>query len=163
MLGVLRGLKVHLLLCVGVVVMTVVGACADPKKLPTVSIQFVQGRERVSPSITVEVCSTPQERSLGLMYRKSLAKDAGMLFAFPSERMNAFWMKNTYLSLDMVFIDSKLRVVGVLEDVPPLNEAPRGIDVPSQYVVELAAGGARQHGVSIGAEMRIQGALPLVR
>jgi uncharacterized protein len=94
------------------------------------------------------------------MYRKTLAERAGMLFIFPSERQNTFWMKNTYLSLDMVFADKSGRVVGVLEDVPPLNEEPRSVGAQSLYVLEFAAGTARKYGILVGSTMRVHSDLP---
>ena len=138
-------------------------ACSSSSKLPTVELSFERGGTAMSPQFTMEVCSTPKERSLGLMYRKSLPENSGMLFIFPTERENVFWMKNTFLSLDMVFVSRDGRVVGVLEDVPPLNEERRTVGAESLYVLEFAAGTMRKHGVSTGATVRFHGELPRAR
>ena len=97
------------------------------------------------------------------MYRRSLAKDAGMIFVFPEERENSFWMKNTYISLDMVFVGRDMKVVGVLHDVPPLNELPRSVSKPSMYVVEFAAGTMKRLGIGEGALLQLETSLPPAR
>jgi uncharacterized membrane protein (UPF0127 family) len=79
------------------------------------------------------------------------APDRGMVFVFPSEQVNSFWMKNTILSLDMLFLDRDMRVVGILERVPPQNEEPRVVDGKSQYVIELGSGVAAANGITVGA------------
>jgi uncharacterized membrane protein (UPF0127 family) len=83
-----------------------------------------------------------------------------MLFVFPLERQNAFWMKNTYIPLDMVFLDQEMKVVGILENVPPLTEAPRSVGKPSKFVVEFGAGVTRKHGLTEGARMVVDGVIP---
>ena len=92
--------------------------------------------------LLVEVVSTPAERARGLMYRKSLEPNHGMLFIFPEQAIQSFWMRNTYIALDMFFIDQNGVVVGVLENVPVLNDEKRTVGVPSLYVLELVAGSA---------------------
>jgi len=72
--------------------------------------------------LQVEVMHTEQERERGLMYRKYLPKDRGMLFDFPVEQPVMMWMKNTYIPLDMVFVDHNGRVVGIARNAEPLSE-----------------------------------------
>lgn len=90
--------------------------------------------------VEVEVARDPRARAKGLMYRETLPGGHGMLFVFPTEEVQHFWMKNTYLPLDMIFINAKLNVVGVVADAEPLTETSRSVDVPSIYVVEVNAG-----------------------
>jgi uncharacterized membrane protein (UPF0127 family) len=74
------------------------------------------------------------------MWRERLADGAGMLFIFPDVEERAFWMQNTLISLDMLFLDEAWRVVGILEAVPPLNREPRSVGKPSRYVLEQRQG-----------------------
>ena len=139
---------------------TVVSACAQSAKLPTVKGNFVNEGGGKTPTFTLEVCANDAERSLGLMYRKALPDNTGMIFVFSNERDNTFWMKNTYIPLDMVFVDREMKVVGILEDVPPLNEAPRSVGKPSMYVLEFSAGTMKKLGVVPGSKVEIDGTLP---
>jgi uncharacterized membrane protein (UPF0127 family) len=125
--------------------------------------RFMTTSGQETPLFKLEVCANDGERALGLMYRRALARDAGMIFLFPDERHNSFWMKNTYLPLDMVFVGRDMRVVGVLHDVPPLNELPRSVGKPSMYVLEFAAGTMNLNGVGEGATLKVEGTLPPAR
>ena len=101
-------------------------------------------------TVPVEVAGTPEARTRGLMYRRDLRADAGMLFVFPTEGPQSFWMKNTPLPLDMIFIGADRRIVGIVADTTPFSLTPRGVDAPSQYVLEVHAGFAAQHGIRAG-------------
>ena len=107
-----------------------------------------------TPVIAAEIADTTSTRALGLMYRRELAHDQGMLFVFPSEDMRSFWMKNTYLELDIIYMDKKGEVVSIIHRARPLTETPRLSAAPSQYVVEVAAGLAKKWGVDAGDSMR---------
>jgi uncharacterized membrane protein (UPF0127 family) len=144
-------------------VLCAVSACAQSSKLPTVEGRFVSGAGADTPPFRLEVCSNDGERAMGLMYRRSIAPDAGMIFVFPEERQNSFWMKNTYISLDMVFVSRDMKVVGILHNVPPLNELPRAVGKPSMYVLEFAAGTMKRYGVEEGALLRLMDPLPPAR
>ncbi len=99
---------------------------------------------------TVEVMRTPDQLERGLMYRRTMAPDRGMLFDFGASRPVSMWMKNTYLRLDMVFIAADGRVVSVKRDAEPLSEAiiPSGGDVLG--VLEVNAGTAARIGLKAG-------------
>lgn len=103
-----------------------------------------------SSEYKLEVAANDRTRHFGLMYRKEMARDRGMLFVFPKEELQSFWMENTYIPLDMIFIDSKSVVVGVLHDVPVLNTEARTVGTPSTFVIELNAGEAKKLGVDKG-------------
>jgi uncharacterized membrane protein (UPF0127 family) len=107
-------------------------------------------------AVTVEVARTSDELARGLMYRTSLAPDAGMLFVFPETGGHAFWMKNTFIPLDMIFVDEALRVVAVIADVAPHTTELRDPGVPARYVVEVNAGWARARGVGPGARVTFE-------
>ena len=100
--------------------------------------------------IHVEIAETPDSRARGLMYRRDLGADDGMLFIFPAESEQHFWMKNTPLPLDMIFIDSKHTVVGIVAEARPFSTNPVGVGKPSQYVLEVNGGFAAQHGIGPG-------------
>ena len=103
-------------------------------------------------SILVEIANDDFERSKGLMCRIDVLQNWGMLFFMPDIRVHRFWMKNTLLALDMLFIDENWTVVGLLTDVPPLNLTGRGIQTPSQYILELKAGEAERLGLFTGLQ-----------
>lgn len=87
------------------------------------------------------------------MYRRDLAADAGMLFLFPTESEQHFWMKNTPLPLDMVFIGTDKRIVGIVPDTRPFTTNPVGVPSPSQFVLEVNAGFCAKHGVAAGDQV----------
>lgn len=102
----------------------------------------------------VEIADTPKMRARGLMFRKSMPADRGMLFDFKAERPVSMWMKNTYLPLDMVFIGRDGRVVGVAADTEPLSERIISSPAPAYAVLELNAGAARQISLVPGDRVR---------
>lgn len=101
--------------------------------------------------LEVEIADEPREREKGLMFRKSLS--TGMLFVFPNEMPLKFWMKNTLISLDMLFINREQKIVGIFENVQPCREDPcetYGPDIPTQYVLELPGGFAKMTSIKLG-------------
>jgi uncharacterized membrane protein (UPF0127 family) len=116
------------------------------------------GEVEVRPGLVlrVELARTEPERQRGLMFRQSLAGGHGMLFFMPGDDDWAFYMRNTYIPLDMVFIDRDWSVVGVLEAVPPLTEDLRTVGVPSRHVLELGAHEAGRAGIRPGVRLRFR-------
>lgn len=98
----------------------------------------------------VEVMRTDADRERGLMYRRDMAADRGMLFQFDKEDRIYMWMKNTYLPLDMVFFGKDGRVVSVARDTEPLSERIISSGEPATAVVELNAGTAAKLGIDKG-------------
>jgi uncharacterized membrane protein (UPF0127 family) len=101
-------------------------------------------------AVTVEVAATPAQQSLGLMYRKDLGANAGMLFVFDATVEHPFWMKNTVLPLDMIFLGEDRTIVGIVKDAVPFTTTSRTVGVPSRYVLEVHAGFSEKHGVKTG-------------
>lgn len=103
---------------------------------------------------TIELAATPEERSRGLMYRESLPRQAGMLFVFEHPQRVAFWMKNTLIPLDMIFVDSVGTVTRVHSNAVPHDETaiPGGDGVFA--VLEINGGLAERYGIVAGSEMR---------
>jgi YVTN family beta-propeller protein len=103
--------------------------------------------------VFVEVPDDDEEHMRGLMFRQHLPWNAGMLFAFDGEEPRAFWMKNTLIPLDMIFIDDNSEVVYIIENVPPCEQDPcpsYPSEEPAQYVLEVNAGFVQQNGVQVG-------------
>lgn len=100
--------------------------------------------------VKVEIAADDASRTRGLMFRRSLEPDHGMLFVFPQTEDRSFWMHNTLIALDMIFLDETRAVVGVVASAAPRTDAPRGVGKPSRYVVEVAGGEAAAHAVGPG-------------
>jgi uncharacterized membrane protein (UPF0127 family) len=120
---------------------------------PKVTIATQDGRQ---VSFVVEVADTPSKRSMGLQYRRELAPDHGMIFLFPVQAIQSFWMKNTPLPLDMIFINRDLKIVGIVEQTVPFSLDSRSVDAPSQFVLEINAGLAKRHGIKAGDGVRFE-------
>jgi uncharacterized membrane protein (UPF0127 family) len=108
-------------------------------------------------SFRVEIAADDASRGRGLMFRRHLDADAGMLFVFDAEEPLSFWMRNTYLPLDMIFITADMRVLGVVENAEPLTDDPREVEGSSKYVLEVNAGTARRYGIGPGTPVRFEG------
>lgn len=134
--------------------------CKSASSLPTVETILTGPDGRELGAFLVEVASTNEERSKGLMFRRELAPNRGMLFLFPQQRRLSFWMKNTLIPLDMLFVSSEWKVVGIIENATPLSEESRSVDAESQYVLEVIGGTAARLGIRKGATVRVRGALP---
>jgi hypothetical protein len=131
---------------------------ADPSgnlKLPLGKITFTDAPN--APQVEVELARDDAARERGLMYRRSMPDDHGMLFSWDYEGQRTFWMRNTCIPLDMLYVDKDGFVAGILEQVPTLNDAPRGIKCPVAHVLELNAGWARAHGIAPGMKLKIEG------
>jgi uncharacterized membrane protein (UPF0127 family) len=108
----------------------------------------------------VELAATPEKRELGLMYRRYLPGTHGMLFIFPNERENSFWMKNTPLPLDMIFISRDRKIVGIVHETVPFSLDGRSVGIPSQYVLEINGGLSRKYGFKTGDPVRFDNIAP---
>lgn len=99
---------------------------------------------------SVEMATTEQEKETGLMYRKELADGKGMLFDFSPEQEVSMWMKNTYISLDMIFIRADGRILRIAENTEPLSTKIISSRGPAKGVLEVIAGTARKYGIKPG-------------
>ncbi|HCB88353.1 MAG TPA: DUF192 domain-containing protein, partial [Porphyromonadaceae bacterium] len=100
--------------------------------------------------IDIEVADNNQRRARGLMYRKSLPADAGMLFVFDEEEIQGFWMKNTYIPLDMLFVNADNEIITIHTNTAPLKEWNYASTRPALYVVEVNAGYCAQKQITEG-------------
>ncbi len=105
-------------------------------------------------TINIEIADTPNLLSQGLMFRETLDKDAGMLFKFPSVNYASFWGKNTYLPLDVAFIDSDGTVIDINE-ITPLSTRSVRSSLPCRYALEVNSGYFKDNGIEIGAKINI--------
>jgi uncharacterized membrane protein (UPF0127 family) len=113
--------------------------------------------DRRELTFKVEIADTPSKRELGLQYRKQLAADRGMLFVFPYEKEQSFWMKNTPIALDLIFINKEQKIVGIIEEAVPFSLEPRSVRVPSRFVLEINGGLSRRYGIQNGDSVRFEG------
>ena len=120
---------------------------------PRVTIYTARG----PASVAVEIASTPAERGRGLMYRDRLDPDAGMLFLMDADRPWPFYMRNTRIPLDMIFITRSMTVAGVVSEAKPCTETLRSVASASRFVLEVNGGWAAAHGVSVGDAVRFDG------
>lgn len=118
-------------------------ACSDETRL---TIHSDSGDH----SFTVELVDTPESRAQGLMYRQELAPDAGMLFDFLDERPVSFWMRNTYIPLDMLFISADGVVRTIHVNARPHDPTSIPSQVPVQFVLEIPGGRTQELGIEPG-------------
>ncbi|MFC6656249.1 DUF192 domain-containing protein [Roseibium salinum] len=100
-----------------------------------------------------EIAATSEQRARGLMFREEMAADHGMLFIFEGESNRSFWMKNTPLPLDIIYIDAAGRIVSIAADTTPFSEAVIPSGAPARFVLELNAGTAEKIGIERGDQV----------
>jgi uncharacterized membrane protein (UPF0127 family) len=110
------------------------------------TVQSATGLHR----FTVEVARTPEEQARGLMYRRSLADDRGMVFPYDPPRAVGFWMKNTYIPLDIIFIRPNGRIARIAANTTPLSLEPVSSVEPVSTVLEIRGGRAAELGIREG-------------
>jgi uncharacterized membrane protein (UPF0127 family) len=130
-----------------------------PPKVPVVHVAFPDAKPPVlttqPTAVEAELVSSPHDTERGLMYRKSMPEERGMLFDLEERSEHPFWMHNTCIPLDLLYVDEDGFIVGIVESAPTLNDAPRTVGCPSRYVLETNAGWSRRHGVKAGQHMTI--------
>ena len=111
---------------------------------------FLNSSDTLKTKFNIEFAETDYETQTGLMYRKGMDSNQGMLFIFPDERVHSFYMKNTEFPLDIIYIKEDLRIASFQENAQPLNESGLTSQVPIKYVLEINGGLAQELGLSIG-------------
>jgi uncharacterized membrane protein (UPF0127 family) len=101
----------------------------------------------------VELALDEPSQEQGLMFRKVVPPDTGMLFVFPTESPHVFWMKNTLVPLDMLFLSSARKIVAILENAEPLTLTPRDPHASARYVLEIAGGTSFARGIKVGDQV----------
>lgn len=106
--------------------------------------------------LDIEIADTDYETQTGLMYRNSMEEQQGMLFIFPESSNHSFYMKNTHIPLDMLFIENNLKIASIYENAEPYSEASIPSKVPVSYVLEINGGLAAKWGIAVGDSIAIK-------
>ena len=132
-------------------------ASNGPQFKPQGQLVFVQhGTGKVLKMITIQIADNNDERAEGLMWRRYMPENEGMLFIFDDEEPLTFWMKNTYIPLDMVFADKSGNIVSIYPEATPLSEASISSVEPAQYVVEANGGFCAKYGINVGDKIEFE-------
>jgi hypothetical protein len=119
-------------------------------------VEFLRPNGSVAVRILVEIADDPDSWAKGLMGRTQMAENEGMLFIYPEAQPQVFWMRNTPISLDMIFIGDDGRVVRVARRTRPMSDRHYHSIDPARYVVEVPAGFAERNHIRKGTEFRWQ-------
>lgn len=125
------------------------------QSLPTETLTITSGRGR-QQNFQVELARTEEQQQIGLMWRQSLAENAGMLFIFSHPQRASFWMRNTYIPLDMLFIRSDGTIANIIANTRPLTLDPQLSKGDVLWVLELAGGVANKKGIKPGDHVEIK-------
>jgi len=129
------------------------------REIKTESISFTKEGElaimatetdTIKANFDIEIAENEYETQTGLMYRKSMKKDRGMLFIQPIESLQYFYMKNTEIPLDIIYINTGMKIVSFQKNAQPFNENSLPSNVPAKYVLEINAGLSDQLGLQVG-------------
>ena len=121
------------------------------------TLQFID-EESGAPitTIDIEIAADDLERNRGLMWRRSMEPDQGMLFIMERQEPQSFWMLNTYLSLDIIFVDTEKRIVNIAANTKPQSLEPVSSTGPAKYVVEVLGGFCAEKGVEEGDRIEFE-------
>ena len=150
------------LVAVALLLVAVSCGAAPPSPSKPAATPEPAGPRVVLPSGAVyrlELARTPEEQAQGLMFRESLPEKTGMLFLFGDKSVHRFWMKNTMIPLDMVWMDADGRVLFVSADTPPCKADPcpsYGPESPAAMVLEIAGGKAVKEKIVVGSVLRFE-------
>jgi len=154
-------MKFHII--IATVSVMLFSSCKNEKKeLKPVEVSFKKEGEltlykstsdSILTQLDIEIADTDYDVQTGLMYRNSMKDNRGMLFVFPTMRERFFYMKNTRIPLDLIYLDDKKNIVSFQENAQPFNEAQLPSRVPAQYVLEVNAGLAEKWLLEIGDHM----------
>lgn len=122
-----------------------------PAKLQHTPVVFSTSAGEVTVDAEVVISLADQQR--GLMFREQLGEFEGMLFVYHTDVVRSFWMKDTLIPLDMIFIDGDRRVVGIVESAEPKTVRSRSVPFASRYVLEVNGGWSKSHGVGPGTRV----------
>jgi uncharacterized protein len=117
------------------------------------ALRFMSESGQNAVEISVEIAESEEARTQGLMGRTRMGERQGMLFIFPNEEYRSFWMANTPLPLDILYVNSALRIVTIRRNTVPFSEESIPSSAPAQYVIEVNAGFCARHGIVEGGSV----------
>ncbi len=124
---------------------------SEPQFTEEGSLKFLKAADNSEiRAIKIEVADNELERGRGMMFRKSIPNDTGMLFIMDQLKEQAFYMRNTYVSLDILFIDDQYKVVSIAKKTVPLTDTSIPSNGKAKYVLEVAAGYTDAYGIGVG-------------
>lgn len=134
------------------------------KELVTPDIQFrIDGKlsfhtanDDSITSVSIEIAETPQSREKGLMFRYSVPDTMGMLFIYHEEQFQGFWMKNTHIPLDILYANKNFEIINIYENAKPESEEILPSGDKAKYVIEVAGGFVKRHGIKLGDRFNFQ-------
>ncbi len=129
------------------------GVLQEPEFTVEGTLDFLRPDGSVIVRIAVELAETREEQTVGLMRRRSLPSRGGMLFIYDEDQPQSFWMKNTPMPLDIVFIASDSSIVNIAKRTTPLSEQTIESDAPARYVLELRGGFTERYGIDESARI----------
>ena len=133
------------------------GGCSPQEpEVVTGTLDFVHADGTVIRTINIDIAADERTRQKGLMDRRSLTLDEGMLFIFPSPDSQSFWMRNTYIPLDIMFIGKDSSIVNIARRTTPLSDQLINSDGPAQYVVEVRGGFSERFDIDKTTKVRWQ-------
>jgi uncharacterized membrane protein (UPF0127 family) len=148
-----------LVLSLGILFLNPLSCKEEPKAIKQTKVVFKKEGEltiyksasdSIIAKLDIEIANTDYEIQTGLMYRESMEENQGMLFVFEDARQRFFYMKNTKIPLDIIYIDTNKKIVSFQKNAKPFNEASLPSNVPAKYVLEVNAGLADTWGLASG-------------
>jgi len=146
-------------LFVGSILFSFTSCKEDKKTIKPIKIEFKKEGEltifkstsdTIITQFDIEIADTDYETQTGLMHRHTMLDNRGMLFVFPEMSLRSFYMKNTYIPLDIIYLDKDKLIVSIQENAKPLKETSLPSQVPAQYVLEINAGLSKELNLKVG-------------
>ncbi len=149
-----RTLLLSLLFITLFIFITILTILINQNKKPNNTIQIQLGEHLFN----LEIAQTFEEKSKGLMFRESLPENQGMIFIYNDEKERSFWMKNTLIPLDIIFLNSKETIVEKKENIPPCKteDCKTYQSKPAKYVIEINSGLTEKLGLNVGDKIEIK-------
>jgi len=116
-------------------------------------LQFLNDSDSVIFSIDMELATSEEEHARGLMFRKQMDENKGMLFIFPDEDWRSFWMRNTLIPLDIIYVNAKREIINICKNAETMNDHSLPSEAPAMYVIEINAGLSDKYGIGKGTKV----------